>query len=125
MSGANPVISAIVATATGSTGDTGASSCVQFCGVPHCQTCRGCGYAAGHAIDFFPKFHCELNYIEMIWAYAKKFLRRRCTYNFNNLRLLKVPCCVPPARAATLLHVHARVPAGPARTAAGLHHEEV
>ena len=28
----------------------------------------------------FPKFHCELNYIEMIWAYAKTYLRRRCVF---------------------------------------------
>ena len=32
---------------------------------------------------FFPKFHCELNYIEMIWGYAKTYLRRRCTFNFS------------------------------------------
>ena len=32
---------------------------------------------------FFPKFHYELNYIEMIWGYAKTYLRRRCTFNFS------------------------------------------
>ena len=86
--------------------------------------------AEGHVTDYFPKFHCELNYIEGIWAYAKKFLRRRCTYNFNDLRLvlpdtlLQVPVAFH-RRAATLLQVHGRVPARPARAAAGLHHEEV
>ena len=28
------------------------------------------------------KFHCELNYIEMIWTYAKTYLRRRCVFKF-------------------------------------------
>ncbi len=41
--------------------------------------------AAGHRIDYFPKFHCELNFIEMVWAHAKATLRRRCTYNFNDM----------------------------------------
>lgn len=37
---------------------------------------------AGHQIDYYPKFHCELNYIEMVWAYCKAELRRQCTYSF-------------------------------------------
>ena len=37
---------------------------------------------AGVKMMFFPKFHCELNYIEMIWAYAKIYLRRRCVFKF-------------------------------------------
>jgi hypothetical protein len=41
---------------------------------------------AGHLIDYYPKFHCELNYIEMVWAYSKAQLRRRCTYNFKDMR---------------------------------------
>jgi hypothetical protein len=40
---------------------------------------------AGHSIDYYPKFHCELNYIEMVWAYSKKKLRRTCTYNYHDL----------------------------------------
>eukprot|EP01032_Pedospumella_encystans_P011026 gene11026-12856_t len=40
---------------------------------------------AGHTIDYYPKFHCELNYIEMVWAYAKAQLRRECTYSFPDL----------------------------------------
>jgi hypothetical protein len=34
---------------------------------------------------YYPKFHCELNYIEMVWAYSKKKLRRTCTYNYHDL----------------------------------------
>jgi hypothetical protein len=44
----------------------------------------------GHLIDYYPKFHCELNYIEMVWAYCKAKLRRSCTYNFHDL-VVKLP----------------------------------
>jgi transposase len=40
---------------------------------------------AGHSIDYYPKFHCELNWIEMIWAYVKAKLRRSCTYSFPDM----------------------------------------
>ena len=40
---------------------------------------------AGHKIIYYPKYHCELNYIEMVWAYLKAYVRRRCTYSFNAL----------------------------------------
>lgn len=39
----------------------------------------------GHKFIFFPKYHCELNYIEMIWAYIKRLLRSECTYDFQVL----------------------------------------
>jgi hypothetical protein len=39
----------------------------------------------GHRIIFYPKFHCELNFIEMIWGYTKTFLRRNCSYSFIDL----------------------------------------
>lgn len=35
---------------------------------------------------FFPKFHCELNFIEMVWGYLKAQLRRSCTFNYVQLR---------------------------------------
>ena len=40
----------------------------------------------GHSVIYYPKYHCELNYIEMIWAYLKAYLRRHCSYNFDDLR---------------------------------------
>jgi hypothetical protein len=43
--------------------------------------------ARGHDIFFFPKFHCELNFIEMIWAYIKAHLRKICTFSFKDLQL--------------------------------------
>ena len=51
----------------------------------------------GCSLIFFPKFHCELNFIEMIWAYLKNRLRRQCTYTFKELfdnvgqELLNIP----------------------------------
>ena len=40
----------------------------------------------GHSMIFFPKFHCELNFIEMMWGYIKAVLRRGCTFSFNDLQ---------------------------------------
>ena len=42
----------------------------------------------GHRIIYYPKYHCELNYIENVWAYLKSYLRRNCTYNFKDLKAL-------------------------------------
>lgn len=40
----------------------------------------------GCEIIFYPKFHCELNYIEMIWGWIKAYHRKMCTYNYNDLK---------------------------------------
>jgi hypothetical protein len=40
----------------------------------------------GHDIIFYPKFHCELNYIEMIWGWLKSYHRRSCSYSYRDLK---------------------------------------
>ena len=40
----------------------------------------------GFNIFFYPKFHCELNFIEQLWGWIKSYLRRHCKYNFNELK---------------------------------------
>ena len=32
------------------------------------------------------KFHCELNFIERVWANAESALRSTCTFNFKDLQ---------------------------------------
>jgi hypothetical protein len=39
----------------------------------------------GCSIIFYPKYHCELNFIEMVWGWTKCYHRRSCTYNFKDL----------------------------------------
>jgi hypothetical protein len=39
-----------------------------------------------HQVIFFPKFHCELNHIELYWAAAKRYSRANCDYSFAALR---------------------------------------
>ena len=39
---------------------------------------------AGFCIDYYPKYHCEFNYIEMFWGAAKAWSRANCTFNFND-----------------------------------------
>jgi hypothetical protein len=42
--------------------------------------------AAGHVCIFYPKFHCELNFIESFWREAKWYLRLHCDYSFKSLK---------------------------------------
>jgi hypothetical protein len=39
-----------------------------------------------HLCLFLPKFHCELNWIERMWAASKAYVRSHCMYTLQGLR---------------------------------------
>jgi len=41
---------------------------------------------AGHQVLFYPKFHCEINFIEYVWGAAKCYTRNNCRYSIKSLR---------------------------------------
>ena len=44
------------------------------------------GEKRGHIVSFLPKYHCELNFIEMVWCKAKQKTREMCNYTFTGLQ---------------------------------------
>ena len=40
----------------------------------------------GHVCLFIPKYHCEINPIERVWAQSKKYTRAYCNYRLPSLR---------------------------------------
>ena len=45
----------------------------------------------GHLVYMLPKFHCELNPIERVWAQAKRFTKAYCKYSIVSLRSMIIP----------------------------------
>ncbi len=39
----------------------------------------------GFNMIYYPKYHCELNFIEIIWGWMKRVHRENCTYNLADL----------------------------------------
>jgi hypothetical protein len=44
------------------------------------------GRSLNHEVIFYPKFHCELNFIERYWCAAKYYARENCSYSLKGLR---------------------------------------
>lgn len=42
--------------------------------------------ASNQLVIFYPKFHCELNFIEKYWCAAKFYAREHCKYSLDGLR---------------------------------------
>ena len=57
--------------------------------------------AAGHSVIFYPKFHCELNFIERFWCAAKYYVRENCTYSIDGLRRT-IPAAFKSISTATI-----------------------
>ena len=59
----------------------------------------------GHCIMFYPKFHCELNFIEYFWAAAKRYARENCEYTLKGLRKV-APFSIESVPAVTIWKYH-------------------
>jgi len=47
----------------------------------------------GHICDFYPKFHCELNFIEQYWGAAKlRYRSSMCTTNIDEMQANMLAC---------------------------------
>lgn len=40
----------------------------------------------GHLVLFYPKFHCERNWIEYFWTRVKVYTQAHCSYDIQSLR---------------------------------------
>ena len=58
--------------------------------------------AAGHICLFLPKFHPELNPIEMYWGWAKRYFRARCNGQFAAAKKL----LIESLDACSIINIH-------------------
>jgi hypothetical protein len=59
----------------------------------------------GHMVAFYPKFHCETNFIERYWGACKRLARQRCDYTFASLRV-QVPQILKEVPLGTIRAFH-------------------
>ena len=52
---------------------------------------RFLGEEKRHIVYLIPKYHCELNPIERVWAQAKRYSKAYCKYNLTSLHTTVVP----------------------------------
>ncbi|RPA99707.1 hypothetical protein L873DRAFT_1767021 [Choiromyces venosus 120613-1] len=57
--------------------------------------------ASGQRVIFYPKFHCELNFIERFWCSAKYYTRENCQYSLEGLRET-IPQALDSVSSATI-----------------------
>eukprot|EP00122_Pirum_gemmata_P016386 Pgem_evm2s15317 len=55
----------------------------------------------GDQAIFLPKFHCEINPIEKLWGFSKRYCRANCDYNFKSLENM-VPISLSSCSVTTI-----------------------
>ncbi|RPB00938.1 hypothetical protein L873DRAFT_1626525, partial [Choiromyces venosus 120613-1] len=55
----------------------------------------------GQKVIFYPKFHCEINFIEHFWCSAKYYTRENYQYSLEGLRET-IPCGLDLVSTATI-----------------------
>lgn len=61
--------------------------------------------ACNQLVILYPKFHCELNFIERFWCAAKYYARENCLYTFDGLRKT-LPTALASVSAICIYHYY-------------------
>ncbi|RPA97800.1 hypothetical protein L873DRAFT_1770623 [Choiromyces venosus 120613-1] len=56
----------------------------------------------GYLVLFYPKFHCELNWIEYYWGQVKRYTQDNCKYNYEALKTI-IPQALSSIKPTTIL----------------------